>query len=118
MTVTEVAQVKFLHDPDLLKVTAQSFLVTKQHEIKRIVLPTFEGHLSDTLSTWRVEEAYKARAQFVSLFSKDAQPYVGRMGIEIIALTINYVYDALIIIYYIQSIFITASLRSFRNIEI
>ena len=75
MTVPGVAQAKFFHDPDLLKVTAQSFL-EKKHEIKRIVLPTFEGHLSDTLSTWTVEEANKARAQFVSLFSKDAQPYV------------------------------------------
>ena len=77
MTVTGVAQVKFFHDPDLLQVTAQSFLGKKQHEIKRIVLPTFEGHLSDTLSTWTVEEAYKARAHFASLFSKNAQPYVG-----------------------------------------
>ena len=62
MTVTGVAQVKFFHDPDLLQVTAQSFLGNKQHEIKRIGLPTFEGHLSDTLSALMVEEAYKARA--------------------------------------------------------
>ena len=62
MTVTGVAQVKLFHD---------------QHEIKRIVLPTFEGHLSVTLSTWTVEEACKARAQFASLFSKNVQPYVG-----------------------------------------
>ena len=68
---------KFFHNPDLLQVAAQSFLGKKEHKIKRIVLPTFEGHLSDTLSTWTVEETYKARAQFASLFSKDAQPYVG-----------------------------------------
>ena len=111
MTVPGVAQAKFFHDPDLLQVTAQSFLGKKQHEIKRIILQTFEGHLSDTLSTWTVEEAYKARAQFAFLFSKDAHPYVGWMGIEIVAFTIKEVYDELIIIYYIQRIFITASLR-------
>ena len=84
MTVTGVAHVKFFPDPNLLQVTAQSFLGKKQHEIKRIILQTFDGHLSDTLSTWTVEEAYKARAQFASLFSKDAQPYVVSMGIEIV----------------------------------
>ena len=40
------------------------------------------------------------------------------MGIEIVAFTIKEVYDALIIIYYIQNIFITVSLRSFRNMKI
>ena len=40
------------------------------------------------------------------------------MGIEIVAFTIKGVYDALIIIYYIQNIFITVSLRSFRNMKI
>ena len=39
------------------------------------------------------------------------------MGIEIVAFTINEVYDALIIIYYIQSIFITASLIVLDHLE-
>ena len=81
-------------------------------------MATFEGHLSDILSTLKVDEAYKDRAQFASLVSKDAKPYVGRMGIEIVAFTIKKIYNALIIINYIQSIFITVSLQSFRNIYI
>ena len=70
------------------------------------------------MSTWTVEKAYKVRAQFASLVSKDAKPHVVRMGIEIVAFTIKGVYDALIIIYNIQSIFITLSLISFSNIKI
>merc|ERR1719422_1351207 len=86
LTVTGVAQVKIMKNPELL-------LGKKEHEIKSTVLQTLEGHLRAILGTLTVEEVYKDRDQFASLVREVAAPDVGRMGIEILSFTIKDVYD-------------------------
>merc|ERR1719295_2245068 len=93
LTVTGVAQVKIMKNPDLLQTASEQFLGKKEHEIKSTVLQTLEGHLRAILGTLTVEEVYKDRDMFASLVREVAAPDVGRMGIEILSFTIKDVYD-------------------------
>merc|ERR1740122_89171 len=67
LTVTGVAQVKIMKNPELLHTASEQFLGKKEHEIKSTVLQTLEGHLR------------------ASLVREVAAPDVGRMGIEILS---------------------------------
>merc|ERR1739844_297420 len=93
LTVTGVAQVKIMKNPDLLQTASEQFLGKKEREIKSTVLQTLEGHLRAILGTLTVEEVYKDRDQFASLVREVASPDVGRMGIEVLSFTIKDVYD-------------------------
>merc|ERR1719145_494609 len=93
LTVTGVAQVKIMKNPELLGVAAEQFLGKKEDEITDTILQTIEGHLRAILGTLTVEEVYKDRDQFASLVREVAAPDVGRMGIEILSFTIKDVYD-------------------------
>merc|ERR1719167_1673893 len=93
LTVTGVAQVKIMKNPELLGVAAEQFLGKKEDEITDTILQTLEGHLRAILGTLTVEEVYKDRDQFANLVREIATPDVGRMGIEILSFTIKDVYD-------------------------
>merc|ERR1719374_321291 len=55
LTVTGVAQVKIMKNPELLHTASEQFLGKKEHEIKSTVLQTLEGHLRAILerSQWK-----------------------------------------------------------------
>merc|ERR1740131_136899 len=93
LTVTGVAQVKIMKNPELLHTASEQFLGKKEHEIKSTVLQTLEGHLRAILGTLTVEEVYKDRDQFANLVRDIAKPNVMKMGIEILSFTIKDVYD-------------------------
>merc|ERR1712042_98525 len=93
LTVTGVAQVKIMKNPELLGIAAEQFLGKKEEEITDTILQTLEGHLRAILGTLTVEEVYKDRDQFANLVRDIAKPDVGKMGIEIISFTIKDVYD-------------------------
>merc|ERR1719428_2438248 len=101
LTVTGVAQVKIMKNPELLHTAAEQFLGKKEDEITDTILQTLEGHLRAILGTLTVEEVYKDRDQFASLVREVASPDVGRMGIEILSFTIKDVYDN---VTYLQSL--------------
>merc|ERR1719450_36931 len=93
LTVTGVAQVKIMKNPELLGIAAEQFLGKKEDEITETILQTLEGHLRAILGTLTVEEVYKDRDQFAALVREIATPDVGKMGIEILSFTIKDVYD-------------------------
>merc|ERR1711990_604019 len=93
LTVTGVAQVKIMKDPQLLEIAAEQFLGKKEDEITETILQTLEGHLRAILGTLTVEEVYKDRDQFAALVREIAKPDVGKMGIEILSFTIKDVSD-------------------------
>merc|ERR1719432_341813 len=101
LTVTGVAQVKIMKDPQLLEIAAEQFLGKKEDEITETILQTLEGHLRAILGTPTVEEVYKDRDQFANLVREIAKPDVGKMGIEILSFTIKDVYDN---VTYLQSL--------------
>ena len=98
LTVTGVAQVKIMKNPELLHTASEQFLGKKEHEIKSTVLQTLEGHLRAILGTLTVEEVYKDRDQFASLVREVAAPDVGRMGIEVLSFTIKVLIQRLVAI--------------------
>merc|ERR1719308_105823 len=93
LTVTGVAQVKIMKNPELLGIAAEQFLGKSEGDITDTILQTLEGHLRAILGTLTVEEVYKDRDQFANLAREIAAPDVGRMGIEILSFTIKDVYD-------------------------
>merc|ERR1719222_1321292 len=93
LTVTGVAQVKIMKNPELLGIAAEQFLGKSEGDITDTILQTLEGHLRAILGTLTVEEVYKDRDQFANLVREIAAPDVGRMGIEILSFTIKDVYD-------------------------
>merc|ERR1719481_730243 len=93
LTVTGVAQVKIMKNPELLGIAAEQFLGKREEEITETILQTLEGHLRAILGTLTVEEVYKDRDQFANLVRDIAKPDVGKMGIEILSFTIKDVYD-------------------------
>merc|ERR1711981_1165092 len=93
LTVTGVAQVKIMKNPELLGIAAEQFLGKREDEITDTILQTLEGHLRAILGTLTVEEVYKDRDQFAALVREIATPDVGKMGIEILSFTIKDVYD-------------------------
>merc|ERR1719317_741139 len=93
LTVTGVAQVKIMKNPELLGIAAEQFLGKSEGDITDTILQTLEGHLRAILGTLTVEEVYKDRDQFANLVREIAAPDVGRLGIEILSFTIKDVYD-------------------------
>merc|ERR1719411_180264 len=93
LTVTGVAQVKIMKDPQLLEIAAEQFLGKPDHEVKNTILQTLEGHLRAILGTMTVEDIYKNREAFAEHVYEVAKPDVGRMGIEVLSFTIKDVYD-------------------------
>jgi len=93
LSVTGVAQVKVLKNPELLKAAAEQFLGKEDNEIRNTILQTLEGHLRAILGTLTVEEIYKDREKFAAQVREVAEPDVGRMGIEVLSFTIKDVYD-------------------------
>merc|ERR1719411_2606570 len=51
LTVTGVAQVKIMKNPELLGIAAEQFLGKKEDEITDTILQTLEGHLRAILGT-------------------------------------------------------------------
>merc|ERR1719414_2505831 len=93
LTVTGVAQVKIMKNPDLLQTASEQFLGKSEGDITDTILQTLEGHLRAILGTLTVEEVYKDRDQFANLVRDIATPDVGKMGIEILSFTIKDVFD-------------------------
>lgn len=93
LTVTGVAQVKVMTEPELLNTACEQFLGKPVQHIERVILQTMEGHLRAILGTLTVEAVYQDRDQFAQLVREVASPDVGRMGIEILSFTIKDVFD-------------------------
>ncbi|XP_072028912.1 flotillin-2-like isoform X2 [Amphiura filiformis] len=93
LTVTGVAQIKVMTEPELLATACEQFLGRSVREIEEIVLQTLEGHLRAILGTLTVEAIYQDREQFAQLVREVAAPDVGRMGLEIVSFTIKDVFD-------------------------
>lgn len=93
LTVSGVAQCKFMNDQQFLEIAAEQFLGKTIIQIRETIRMTLEGHLRSLLGTLTVEEVYKDREKFASLVREVAAPDVGKMGIQILSFTIRDVYD-------------------------
>ena len=69
---------------ELLEVALEQFLGKSEEEIKKIILPTLEGHLRAFTGTMTAKEIYEDQDLFASLVREVASPDLGRMGIEFV----------------------------------
>ncbi|XP_014272641.1 flotillin-2 [Halyomorpha halys] len=93
LTVSGVAQCKFMNNQKFLEIAAEQFLGKSIQQINATIRMTLEGHLRSILGTLTVEEVYKDREKFAVLVREVAAPDVGKMGIQILSFTIRDVYD-------------------------
>lgn len=93
VTVTGVAQVKIMKEPELLRTACEQFLGKSVAHIESVILQTLEGHLRSILGTLTVEAIYQDRDQFAQLVREVASPDVGKMGIEVLSFTIKDIND-------------------------
>ncbi|KJE97317.1 flotillin 2-PF [Capsaspora owczarzaki ATCC 30864] len=93
VSVSAVAQVKFLTERALLEKAMEQFLGKSTREIQDVIVQTLEGHLRAILGTLTVEEIYKDREKFAELVREVASPDVGKMGVEILSFTIKDIAD-------------------------
>lgn len=115
ITVTGVAQVKVMSDPNLLHIACEQFLGKSVREIEDAILQTLEGHLRAILGTLSVEEIYQDREKFATLVRNVASPDVGKMGIEILSFTIKDIFDT---VQYLDSLGKTQTAEVKKNAQI
>ena len=70
ITVTGVAQIKVMTNPDLLQAALEQFLGKSQDDLRETILGTLEGHLRAILGTMTVEEVFTDRDAFAARVKK------------------------------------------------
>lgn len=93
VTVDGVAQVKVRGDEASIAVSAEQFLSRSREDVMRTVLQTIEGHMRAILGIMTVEEIYRGRQELAHRVREAASGDLGKMGMEIISLTIRNVAD-------------------------
>ncbi len=94
VTVDGVAQIKVKGDDASIALAAEQFLSRSREEVMRTLLQTLEGHMRAILGTMVVEEIYRGRQELARRVREAAAEDLGKMGMEIISLTIRNVTDS------------------------
>ena len=94
VTVDGVAQIKVRGDDASIALAAEQFLSRSREEVMRTLLQTLEGHMRAILGTMVVEEIYRGRQELARRVREAAAEDLGKMGMEIISLTIRNVTDS------------------------
>ena len=83
------AQVKIVGDDASIAAAAEHFLSKSLAEIKNIVRPVLEKHLSSVLGSSRAEEAIQNPAASAAKVQTSASGDLGKMGLSLISFTIR-----------------------------
>ena len=83
------AQVKINSDDASIVAAAEYFLSKSQTEIKNVVRPVLEKHLSSVLGSLSIEEAIQNPAACVAKVQTAAAVDLGKMGLSMISFTIR-----------------------------
>jgi flotillin len=89
-----VAQVKINSDDVSIAAAAEYFLSKSQTEIKNIVRPVLEKHLSSVLGNLSVEEATQNPAACAARVQTAAAVDLGKMGLSMISFSIRNAHTA------------------------
>jgi flotillin len=88
------AQVKINSDDASIIAAAEYFLSKSQTEIKNIVRPVLEKHLSSVLGSLSVEEAIQNPAACAARVQTSISTDLGKMGLDIISFSIRNAHTA------------------------
>ncbi|MEM2989670.1 MAG: SPFH domain-containing protein [Halobacteria archaeon] len=94
ITVEATAQVKVKGDDESIIVAAEQFLSRSRDDIMKTALQVIEGHMRATISTLTPEEIYQKRKELADKVKAAASSDLGKMGLEIISLTIRSISDS------------------------
>jgi len=93
ISISGVAQVCVMKDPNMLEFAAEQFVGKTQADLEDIILQTIEGHFRAILGTMTLEEIYSDREGFAKNVRAIAGPDVSKMGIRIISFVIQNITD-------------------------
>jgi flotillin len=93
MQVDGVCMVKVDPSDDGIELAAQEFLSRGVDQIARSAQQAVEGHLRAAVGAHSIEDVYRERAKLVMATKELAGPDLGKMGLEIVSLTIRQIAD-------------------------
>lgn len=97
ITTTGTAVVKIINNPENIYKAVEQFdsasLTKTVDNIRTTVTDVIEGNLREIIATMSVEEIYKNRDMFSSKCEDVAEDVLGRMGLQIVVLTIKDIDD-------------------------
>ncbi len=76
-----------------IELAAQEFLSRGVDQIARSAQQAVEGHLRSAAGAHSIEDVYRERAKLVAATKELAAPDLGKMGLEIVSLTIRQIAD-------------------------
>jgi len=115
LSVSGVAQVCVMKEPQMLEFAAEQFVGKSQQDLEDIILQTIEGHFRAILGTMTVEEIYSDREGFAKNVRAIAGPDVSKMGIRIISFVIQNITDN---VDYLQSLGVKRAAEVQRDADI
>jgi flotillin len=91
--VDGVCMVKVDPSDEGIELAAQEFLSRGVDQIARSAQQAVEGHLRSAAGAHSIEDVYRERAKLVAATKELAGPDLGKMGLEIVSLTIRQIAD-------------------------
>jgi flotillin len=93
VAIDGVCMVKIDGSPDGIERAAQQFLSRGPDDIVRTALQAVEGHMRAAVGSLSIEDIYRERQKLVAAVRDLAEPDLGRMGLEIVSLTVRNIGD-------------------------
>jgi flotillin len=93
VAIDGVCMVKIDGSEDGIERAAQQFLSRGSEDIVRTALQAVEGHMRAAVGSHSIEDIYRERQKLVGAVRELAEPDLGRMGLEIVSLTIRNIGD-------------------------
>ncbi len=91
--VDGVCMVKVDPSDEGIQLAAEQFLSRGRDDIVRTAQQAVEGHIRAAVGAHSIEDVYRERAKLVDATRKLAAPDLGKMGLEIVSLTIRQIAD-------------------------
>lgn len=93
VAVDGVVQVKVKGDDESIALAAEQFLSRPLDDIMKTAVQVCDGHLRAVLGASTIEDIYTKRTEFAGKVKEAASIDLGKMGLEIISLTIKVISD-------------------------
>jgi flotillin len=93
VAVDGVAQIKIKGDESSIETAAEHFLSRSQEDIMKTALQVTEGYMRAIIGTLSIEDIYTKRREFAQQVKEAASKDLGKMGLEIVSLTIKNIND-------------------------
>ncbi len=87
--VDSVVNIKVSSDPEMLKLAAQNFLNQKTDYIGNVAREVLEGNIREIVGQMYLQDMVTNRQKFAENVTKNAEPDLARMGLEIVSFNVQ-----------------------------